>query len=127
MEYPFRSSRPGDICPLAPRCPPPGNLAYRRAPIMTERTFTIQEEKNVRCFHIHGGVFIRRDDYEELQGRLQSTFANSHPLPEPLVKLAIRSLWEGQSFVRVVEFRASNTRRGSSPYHEGRILAFHCK
>jgi hypothetical protein len=118
---------PGDIYPAMPRVPPPADLTFKASPIMTEHTFNIQGLQ-VRCAHLKGGVFIRKDDYEDLQLLLQPTFSMTAPsLPVPFVKLAIRSLWEGQSFIRVNEFRGYKNRRVMSPYHESRISAFHCK
>lgn len=125
---PFDQAPPGEIGLPSARVPPRPNLKYLGSPGGTRKTFTIRGEKIV-CVHLQNGIFIRLDDYTDLKISMTQVFRSSAEavtIPEPSISLAIRALWEGQSFINIISFRGGNTER-CAPYHERRIEAVQCK
>jgi hypothetical protein len=126
VESPFSIADPGDIYMEIARVPPPAHLSFRNDPILTERILSIQG-LDVKCLHVNGGVFIRKDDYEDIKEMLlEALAATPKKLSEKVLRLVVRSFWEGQSFVRVGEFRGGNNKT-FPPYHESRLVAVQCE
>ena len=129
-QKPFNEAPPGEIGLLiSARVPPRPNLRYLGSPGGTRETFTIRGEK-IACVHLQNGIFIRLDDYTDLKISMTQIFRSSAAeavtIPEPSISLAIRALWEGQSFINIISFRGGNAER-CAPYHERRIEAVQCK
>lgn len=126
---PFDQARPGEIGLVSnARVTPRPNLKYLGLPCGTRKTFTIRGDK-IACVHLQNGIFIRLDDFIDLKLSITQFFrssAEASSIPEPSISLAIRALWEGQSFINIISFRGGNTER-CAPYHERRIEAVQCK
>lgn len=113
-------ARPGDISVIR-RVPPHPQLECASLKTGKVKKLCIQGE-HVKCIHLQTGIFIRRDDFEDLKNFLPQTFKSQSPIPEFAISLAIRAIWEGQSFVNIVAFRGGNNRK-YPPYHHLRFQA----
>lgn len=117
-------AEPGDISVIH-RVPPPAQVKLAGLRTGKVKKLNIQGEQ-VKCVHLQTGIFIRRDDFQDLKNFLPKIFKSQSHIPEFAISLAIRSIWEGQSFVNIVEFRGGNNRK-YPPYHELRFQAVACE
>ena len=107
------------------RRPPRPHLKHCDSPCGTREILKIGGEE-ITCIHLQNGLFIRLDDFNDLKMSMTTPFKQKLAIPEPSISLAIRALWEGQSFANIISFRGGNTER-CAPYHERRIEAVQCK
>lgn len=124
----FAHAPPGDIGlqhKMSARKPPRPNLKHLDSPCGSRELFEIEGEE-IPCVHLQNGIFIRLEDFNDLKMMMTTPFKKKLPIPEPSISLAIRAVWEGQSFVNIISFRGGNTER-CAPYHERRIEAVQCK
>ena len=116
---------PGDISDIR-RVPPRPNLKYANRLKTGERKKLDIQGKRVRCIYLQSGIFIREDDFTDLQNRMLGEFKSESLISDFSISLAIRSIWEGQSFVNIVAFRGGNNRK-YPPYHDLRFQAVACE